>query len=110
MLIRASHPCPGSLSYCMTDCSLGTKLYYSITQVPSVWPLSQYKRPSELHTQARLTVATISRTGEGTHYYMQYRGCANIKPKGCDFAKINARAEEKGYVFWTKMQVNRERV
>ena len=34
-------------------CSLGTKPYYSISQVPSIWPLSQYKRPSELDTQAR---------------------------------------------------------
>ena len=33
--------------------SLGTKPYYSITQVPlHIWPLSQYKRPSELDTQA----------------------------------------------------------
>ncbi len=35
--------------------SLGTKPYYSITQVPLylLWPLSQYKRPSELDTQAK---------------------------------------------------------
>ena len=34
--------------------SLGTKPYYSITQVPiHIWPLSQYKRLSELDTQAR---------------------------------------------------------
>ena len=40
--------------------SLGTKPYYSITQVPlhiSIWPLSQYKRPSELDTQAMFSHA-----------------------------------------------------
>ncbi len=39
-----------------TDASVGTKPYYSITQVPlHIWPLSLYKRPSELDTQARLS-------------------------------------------------------
>ena len=37
--------------------SLGTKPYYSITQVPL--PLSQYKRPSELDTQATFTPSAL---------------------------------------------------
>ncbi len=48
--------CQGAYAENFTDAvkcpwGLGTKPYYSITQVP--WPLSQYKRPLELDTQAR---------------------------------------------------------
>ncbi len=42
--------------HCATETSLGTKPYYSIrsTQFPlHIWPLSKYKRPSELDTQAK---------------------------------------------------------